>query len=165
MVGRERSPELLYDLTFVVAFGVAGEQFAHLLAEGHLAAGLIGFGFATFAICWAWINFSVAAAYIGAETHIGATATVLTVAVPVAVFVFALFTLYTFLVHAGDPFHLSLLAGTTVVLVLAVLLATAGVPMAICLGVLMLAPLVTVVGYETIGHRHMVIVLQRTLAG
>ena len=27
--------ELLYDLTFGVAFGVAGEQFAHLLAEGH----------------------------------------------------------------------------------------------------------------------------------
>ena len=50
--------ELLYDLTFVVAFGVAGEQFAHLLAEGHFAAGLDGFGFAIFAICWAWINFS-----------------------------------------------------------------------------------------------------------
>jgi hypothetical protein len=32
--------ELLYDLTFVVAFGVAAEQFAHLLAEGHFAAGL-----------------------------------------------------------------------------------------------------------------------------
>ena len=50
--------ELLYDLTFVVAFGVAGEQFAHLLAEGHFAAGLAAFGLAIFAICWAWINFS-----------------------------------------------------------------------------------------------------------
>ena len=50
--------ELLYDLTFVVAFGVAAEQFAHLLAAGHLASGLIGFGFAVFGICWAWINFS-----------------------------------------------------------------------------------------------------------
>jgi hypothetical protein len=50
--------ELLYDLTFVVAFGVAGEQFAHLLAEGHFAAGLTAFGLAIFAICWAWINFS-----------------------------------------------------------------------------------------------------------
>ena len=29
--------ELLYDLTFAVAFAVAGEQFAHLLAEGHFA--------------------------------------------------------------------------------------------------------------------------------
>jgi len=31
--------ELLYDLTFVVAFGVAGEQFAHLLAEAILLPG------------------------------------------------------------------------------------------------------------------------------
>ncbi|TFV59807.1 low temperature requirement protein A [Mycobacterium sp. PS03-16] len=50
--------ELLFDLTFVVAFGVAANQFAHLLAEGHLASGLAGFGFATFAVSWAWINFS-----------------------------------------------------------------------------------------------------------
>ena len=35
--------ELLYDLTFVVAFGVASDQFAHLLAEGHFAAGLAAF--------------------------------------------------------------------------------------------------------------------------
>jgi low temperature requirement protein LtrA len=44
--------ELLYDLTFVVAFGVASDQFAHLLAEGHYAAGLTAFGLAIFAICW-----------------------------------------------------------------------------------------------------------------
>ncbi|CAN7598604.1 low temperature requirement protein A [Rhizobium sp. LjRoot98] len=50
--------ELLFDLTFVIAFGVAGSQLAHLLAEGHYAAGLMGFGFAIFAICWAWVNFS-----------------------------------------------------------------------------------------------------------
>ena len=29
-----------------------------MLAEGHFVAGLVGFGFASFAICWAWINFS-----------------------------------------------------------------------------------------------------------
>jgi low temperature requirement protein LtrA len=50
--------ELLFDLTFVIAFGVAAAQFAHLLAEEHLAAGLVAFSFATFAISWAWINFS-----------------------------------------------------------------------------------------------------------
>jgi low temperature requirement protein LtrA len=37
---------------------VAAEQLAHLLAEGHLASGLIGFGVAMFAVCWAWVNFS-----------------------------------------------------------------------------------------------------------
>jgi low temperature requirement protein LtrA len=52
------SLELLFDLTFVVAFGVAGDDAAHLLAEGHVGAALVGFGFAMFAVIWAWINFS-----------------------------------------------------------------------------------------------------------
>ncbi len=281
--------ELLYDLTFVVAFGVAAEQFAHLLAESHFAAGLVGFVIAIVAVCWCWINYSwfasaydtddwayrvatmvqmvgvivlalglpqvfhsidagstidsaVAVAgyvvmrvamiflwlraarqdqprrracqtyaitigvaqlgwvalmlagitvgvffawavvfmsieiigpviaergkggYIGHEAHIGATATVLTVAVPVAVFVVALGALYTYLVRAGDPFHVALLAGTAAILALAVLLASAGLPMAVCLVVLMLAPLVTVLGYETVGHRHLDAALTRALA-
>ena len=50
--------ELLFDLTFVVAFGIAANEFAHMLAENHVGAGLLGFSFATFAICWAWINFT-----------------------------------------------------------------------------------------------------------
>ena len=29
-----------------------------MLADGHFIAALVGFGFASFAICWAWINFS-----------------------------------------------------------------------------------------------------------
>jgi hypothetical protein len=47
--------------------------------------------------------------------------------------------------------------------VLAVVLAAVGAAMAVCLVVLMLAPLVTVIGYETVGHRHMDIAVQRTL--
>jgi low temperature requirement protein LtrA len=50
--------ELLFDLAFVVGFGVAAEQGAHLVADGHAAAGVIAFAFSMFAICWAWINFS-----------------------------------------------------------------------------------------------------------
>ena len=50
--------ELLFDLTFVISFGLAASQLAHALAEGHYAAGLLGFGFASFGICWAWVNFS-----------------------------------------------------------------------------------------------------------
>jgi low temperature requirement protein LtrA len=57
--GRASTPlELLFDLTFVIAFGTAADQLAHFLAEDHLREGIIGFGFATFAISWAWINFS-----------------------------------------------------------------------------------------------------------
>lgn len=52
------SLELLFDLTFVVAFGLAGNEFAHLAATGHLAIGLFGFVFAIFSAVWAWINFS-----------------------------------------------------------------------------------------------------------
>jgi low temperature requirement protein LtrA len=50
--------ELLFDLTFVIAFGIAASEFAHLLAEGHIGTGLMAFLFSTFAVCWAWINFS-----------------------------------------------------------------------------------------------------------
>jgi low temperature requirement protein LtrA len=106
----------------------------------------------------------VAAYYIGHEAHIGATATVLTVAIPVAVYMLTYFALYTYLVHAGDPFHIWLLLGAFAMLALAVVLAAVGVPMAVCLIVLMVAPVVVVVGYETIGHRHMVITLDRVFA-
>ncbi|MEO3760300.1 low temperature requirement protein A [Mycobacterium sp. B14F4] len=50
--------ELLFDLTFVIAFGIAANEFAHMLAENKVGAGLLGFSLATFAVCWAWINFS-----------------------------------------------------------------------------------------------------------
>src|SRR5690349_1254311 len=50
--------ELLFDLTFVIAFGIAANEFAHMLAENHVGAGLLGFSLATFSVCWAWINFS-----------------------------------------------------------------------------------------------------------
>jgi low temperature requirement protein LtrA len=103
----------------------------------------------------------VAAYYIGDEAHIGATATVLTVAVPVALFLLAVYALFTWLVRTPDPFHLSLLAATAAVSVLAVALAASGLAMAWCLVVLMLAPWVTVVGFETIGHRHLVAALER----
>ena len=50
--------ELLFDLTFATSFGLAASEAASVLADGHFIAGLVGFGFASFAICWAWINFS-----------------------------------------------------------------------------------------------------------
>lgn len=57
--GRTATPlELLYDLTFVAAFGVAGNELAHGIAVGHGGSATIGFCFAMLAIIWAWINFS-----------------------------------------------------------------------------------------------------------
>src|SRR5689334_4790350 len=50
--------ELLYDLTIVVAFGTASDQFAEYVSDGHTAVGVGGFAFATFAVSWAWLNYS-----------------------------------------------------------------------------------------------------------
>lgn len=50
--------ELLFDLAFVVAFGVAGNEAAHLFAHGAIGPAIGGFAFAMFAVCWAWINFA-----------------------------------------------------------------------------------------------------------
>src|ERR671914_1556101 len=50
--------ELLYDLTLVVAFGVAADELAHYVADDHVGAGIAGFAIATFAVSWAWVNYS-----------------------------------------------------------------------------------------------------------
>ena len=50
--------ELLFDLTFATCFSLAASQSARVLAEGRYGAALLGFAFASFAICWAWVNFS-----------------------------------------------------------------------------------------------------------
>ena len=50
--------ELLFDLTFVVAFGIAADEMAHYLAEDHIQTAILGFSMSAFAIVWAWINFS-----------------------------------------------------------------------------------------------------------
>ena len=103
----------------------------------------------------------VAAYYIEHVAHIGAVATVLTVAVPVAVYVLMVYVLFSTLTRSTDPFHLLLLAGTAVFVIVPVLMAAVGVSMAVCLVVLMLAPAVTVVGFETVGHRHTAGLLER----
>ncbi|MGH7583174.1 MAG: low temperature requirement protein A [Gemmatimonadales bacterium] len=50
--------ELLFDLTFATSFSLAASRFADALAAGLYLPALVGFGFASFAICWAWVNFS-----------------------------------------------------------------------------------------------------------
>ncbi|WP_240340201.1 low temperature requirement protein A [Nocardioides sp. SYSU D00038] len=50
--------ELLFDLTFVIAFGAAADELAHLVTDDHVVEGIVGFLFATFAVSWAWINFT-----------------------------------------------------------------------------------------------------------
>lgn len=94
--------------------------------------------------------------FIDHQSHIGAVATLLCVAIPVGVFLALSYALYYYLVRESDRLHLWLLMATAGVVALAILGAIAGVDLAKCLMILMLAPAVTVAGYETLGHRHQV---------
>jgi low temperature requirement protein LtrA len=96
----------------------------------------------------------VAAYHVEEKSLLGTTATVLAVAVPVAAYVLGIYLLYAALTRSLDPFHLVLVAVSAVVVVASVLMARAGAPMEWCLAVLALTPWVTVLGYETVGHRH-----------
>jgi hypothetical protein len=96
----------------------------------------------------------VAAYFIEHKANISALATVLTVAVPVSAFLGLIYGLYYYLVRRFDPFHLALLGATAGVVAAAVVAALSGIGMAACLVILMFAPAVTVVGYETRGYRH-----------
>ena len=107
----------------------------------------------------------VAAYHLEHATHISATATVLTTVVPVAVYLVMLFTLYTLLLRTFDPFHVWLLLGAAVFLVLPVVMAQAGASVVACLLVLVLAPVVVVVGFEVVGHRHQAEALRREASG
>lgn len=139
---------------FVVPFG-------EILHRHRRRAWVWGYGgvvvFASIAAMGAGLH---TAAYVAeGEATIGVVGAVLTVAVPVLVSTVAYFAIYAYLVHAVDPFHAVLMAGTVAVLAAAVLLAFAGAGLGVCLMVTMLAPMVVVVGYETIGHRHMTAVV------
>jgi low temperature requirement protein LtrA len=103
----------------------------------------------------------VAAYYIEHQSKLGSVETVLSVAVPVATYIMSIHVRYMLLLRTADAFHMLLLAVTAVVLVAAVWMAAAGISMANCLLVVTLAPMVTVVGYETLGHRRLAEVIGR----
>ena len=104
----------------------------------------------------------VSALFLEHEARISELAVVLTTAVPLAAYVICLYALYSILAREIDPFHLWLVAGTGVVIGVAIIMAAAGTAVAACLLVLTLAPAVTVVGYEFVGHRHRAEMLARS---
>lgn len=152
-----------------LAFGVWWSYFVvptgDILARHRGRAWLWGYGgivvFAAVAAMGAGLH--VAAYVAGGEASIGTVGAVLVAAVPVLVTVLAYLGIYAYLVGAFDPFHTVLIAGAVVVLALAVLLAGLGVGLGACLLVVTAAPAVIVVGYETVGYRHMDEVMARVL--
>jgi len=139
--------ELLHahpDRSFVTGYG-------HILVFGSIVA--TGAGLHT------------AAYYIEHHSQLNSADTVLTVAIPVGVYLLSILFLYSFMLRTFDSFHLLLVGASTAVLVGAVVLAHTGVAMSACLLVVMLAPVVVVIGHELVGHRHAEDALARALSG
>ena len=96
----------------------------------------------------------VAAFYVEHHTKLSAFDTLLTTAIPVAIYVLGIFVLYAYLTGSIDPFYYALIGLSALVLATPVVMAGIGVAPEWCLLVLSLVPWITVVGYETIGRRH-----------
>jgi len=105
----------------------------------------------------------VAAYVVEGEASIGVVGAVLATAIPVGIATLVYFALYSSLIRGFDPFHLALLLGTFLVLAAAVFLAANGVSLGWSLIVVTLAPVVSIVGFESIGHRHMAAAIDRIL--
>ena len=95
-----------------------------------------------------------AAYYLEHHSELSATGTLLTVAIPLSVYLLVLYLLYAALTRTLDPFHLLLIALRPWSSRSSVVLSPPGCRSSVTLLVLALAPWVTVVGYETVGHRH-----------
>ena len=112
--GRVSTPlELLFDLTFAVSFGKAGEEMAHAIAADHLAVAFIGFGVAMFAIIWAWINFSWFASAYDTDDWVYRVTTMVQM-VGVVVLALGLPRLLESLEHGGHVDNVVLVAGYVV---------------------------------------------------
>jgi low temperature requirement protein LtrA len=96
----------------------------------------------------------VAAYLVEDKTELGVLDTLLTTAIPLGIYVLSIFVLYMYLSRTVDPFHFLLIGASALVLGASVAMAAAGVSIEWCLLVLSLVPWVTVIGYETVGHRH-----------
>ncbi|WP_216642341.1 low temperature requirement protein A [Micromonospora sp. WMMA2032] len=113
---RDRSTtplELLYDLTYVVAFGAAADELAHQIGEGHVGAALGAYAFAIFAVTWAWINFTwFSSAYDNDDALFrGAT---LVQMLGVVVLIFGLPVSFEATADGGSPNNLLLVVGYVV---------------------------------------------------
>ena len=83
----------------------------------------------------------------------GTLGAVLAVAIPLALAIIFIFRFASYLLPGGPAFHTGLVTVIVLVLAGAVALAAAGVPIAWCLGVVVVAPWIAVAVFEVRGHR------------
>jgi low temperature requirement protein LtrA len=117
----------------------------------------IGWGYGQMVIVAAIVatggGLRVAAFGMEHSAAISSLAVVLSVAIPLAVFLGSMFALYFYLVRRFGLFDVSLALATAAVISVAVVAAWSGTSTPWCLVLLVLAPIVSVVGYEVLGYR------------
>ncbi|MGW6357595.1 low temperature requirement protein A [Streptomyces sp. NPDC055092] len=143
-------------LTFGMWWVYFSTPFGDILVHRRSRGYLFGYGHIPLfiGVAGAGAGLHVAGLHLEHHSEISDVAVVLSLAVPVGLYLLMVYLLHTLLLSAADSFHVLLISLTLAVLLAAVLLSAAGVATAACLLIVMLAPFVTVVGYETIGHRH-----------
>lgn len=105
----------------------------------------------------------VAAAVIEGETSIGPVIAILTIVVPLAIFTLVLFALYSLLLLQADPFHVILMMGALAALALSVAAVAFGATVGTGILIAACAPVVVIVGYETVGFRHQADAVERAI--
>jgi low temperature requirement protein LtrA len=111
---RSSSPlELLYDLTYVLAFSAAAEQLAVHLAEGRAGAAVGAYLFAIFSVSWAWLNFTWFTSAYGNDDVLLRVATIVQMA-GVVVLTLGLRTSFAAAADGGSPNNALLIAGYVV---------------------------------------------------
>ena len=94
--------ELLYDLTYVIAFAFAADELAHAVIVGEVGAGLGAYTFAIFAVTWAWLNFTWFSSAYGNDDALFRIATVVQM-VGVVILTFGLPVSFEDAAHGHSP--------------------------------------------------------------
>ncbi|MFG6402666.1 low temperature requirement protein A [Microbacterium sp. P04] len=109
--GRETTPlELLYDLTYVVAFAAASDLLAEHLAVGDVWPAIGAYVFAVWAVSWAWLNFTWFASAYDNDDALTRSATIVQM-VGVIVLTYGLPVSFEAAAHGESPNNLLMVIG------------------------------------------------------
>lgn len=109
--GRTTTPlELLYDLTYVVAFGAASDQLAEQLSHGDVWPAIGAYAFAVWAVSWAWLNFSWFSSAYGNDDLLFRLATIVQM-IGVVVLIYGLPVSFEAAAHGESPNNLLMVLG------------------------------------------------------
>ena len=120
--GRTTTPlELLYDLTYVVAFAAASDQLAEQLGHGDVWPAIGAYLFAVWAVSWAWLNFTWFSSAYGNDDALFRLATIVQM-VGVIVLTYGLPVSFERAAHGESPNNLLMVVGYIIMRVPQILL-------------------------------------------